>query len=207
MASNLTALKSLQGHFNIPCNFFSDGQAIAIKISNQIGKVVNEMKRLLSSFNDLCENEVDFMEIKDPQFPIYSSLLENDPDGNCVSTTIKKRLVELTHLQDRCEEELSMVKEEMKTLENFIQYQIAEIEKYVVSKGVCENSFNKGLHCCLLRKQLMHKTYLQSLHDTWTDIIDTLVSNATETFFLTACDDEKVDTFWMHDCDYCNDTD
>ena len=93
------------------------------------------------------------MEIKDPQSPIYSSLVENEPDGNCVPTTIKKRLVELTHLQDRCEEELSMVKEEMRTLENFIQYQITEIEKYVVSKGVCENSFDKGLRCRLLRKQ------------------------------------------------------
>ena len=133
------------------------------------------------------------MEIKDPQSPNYSSLLENEPDGNCVPTTIKKRLVELMHLQDRCEEELSMVKEEMKTLENFIQYQITEIEKYVVSKGIWENSFDKGLRCRLLRKQLVHKKYLQSLHNTWTDIIDTAVSIATETFFLTACDGEKMD--------------
>ena len=184
---------------------FSDGQAIAIKISNQIGKVVNEMKRELSSFNDLGKNEIDFMEIKDPQSPIYSSFLKNEPDGNCIPTTIKKRLVELTHLLDRCEEELSMVKEEMKTLENFIQYQITEIEKYILSKGVCENSCDKGLHCLLLKKQLMHKKYLQSLHDTWSDIIDTPHCDAIETFFLTAYDDEKVETFWMHDCDYCND--
>ena len=86
-----------------------------------------------------------------------------------------------------------MVKEEMKTLENFIQYQITEIEKYVVSKGIWENSFDKGLCCRLLRKQLVHKKYLQSLHNTWTDIIDTAVSIATETFFLTACDGEKMD--------------
>ena len=165
------------------------------------------MKRGFSSFNDFCENEVDFMEIKDPQSPIYSSPLENEPDqdGNCVPTTIKERLVELTHLQDRCEEELSMVKEERKTLENFIQDQITKIEKYVVSKGVCENSFDKGLCCRLLRKQLMHKKYLQSLHNAWADIIDTAVSNATETFFLTAYDGEKIEIFWMHDCDYCND--
>ena len=39
-----------------------------LKILSQIGKVVNQRKRWLSSFNDLCENEVDFMEIKDPQF-------------------------------------------------------------------------------------------------------------------------------------------
>ena len=184
---------------------YADGQAITIKLSNQIGKVVNEMKRGLSSFNDLGESEIDFMEIKDPQSPTYSCLLKNEQDGNCIPTSLKKRLVELTHLLDRCEEELSMVREEMKTLENFIKYQITEIEKYVVSKGVCANSFDKGLHCLLLQKQLMHRKYLQSLYDTWKDIVDTPDYDAIETFFLTACDDEKVETFWMHDCDYCND--
>lgn len=183
--------------------FYIDGQALAIKLPNQIGKVVTEMKRSLASFNDLCENEFNFDEIKDPQSEIYSTVTQDQVYNSNVPTKIKKRLVELTCLKDRCQEELSMVKEEMETLVNFIRSQISEINKYATAKSACRDRFEKGLISTLLKKRFVHEKYLQSLKDSWKHVINIPVSN-TELPFLSAYQ-EKVETFWIHDCDCCDD--
>jgi hypothetical protein len=73
--------------------------------------------------------------------------------------------VELTCLQDRCQEELSKVKEEMITLVNFINYQINEMVSYISTKNVSDDLFERGLLCMMLKKQIAHEKYLLSLKD------------------------------------------
>ncbi|XP_028412906.1 uncharacterized protein LOC114535788 [Dendronephthya gigantea] len=182
---------------------YAEGQAIAIKLSNQIGKVVNEMKRNLASCNDLCKNEYGFDEKKNPQSEIYTNTLQSQ--DSVIPTKIKHRLVELTYLQDRCEEELSMVKEEMLTLVNFVRHQIIEIDQYILANNASDGDlYQKGLKCLLFQKQTVHTKYLQSLYDNWKDLIDIPVSKTAELPFLST-NPGDFETFWMHDCDCCDD--
>ena len=56
-------------------SFISDGQAIAIKLANQIDKVVNSMNQGLATLNGLMGDEVvTFEDIKDPGGDLYCEL-------------------------------------------------------------------------------------------------------------------------------------
>jgi hypothetical protein len=114
--------------------------------------------------------------------------------------------VELTCLQDRCQEELSKVKEEMITLVNFINYQINEMVSYISTKNVSDDLFERGLLCMMLKKQIVHEKYLLSLKDSWKHIIDIPVSDNSELPFLST-HHEELETFWLHECDCCDDID
>jgi hypothetical protein len=95
-----------------------------------------------------------------------------------------------------------MLQEEMLTLVNFINYQISEIKSYILTKS---NLFERGLLCMMLKRQIVHQKYLLSLKDSWKHIIDIPVPGISEISFLSTYYEEKVETFWMHDCDCCGD--
>ena len=61
-------------HLEIGLKYFTcflDGQAIAIKLSNQISKVVMAMKKCLNSLNRMSHENLVFETIKDPKAAIY----------------------------------------------------------------------------------------------------------------------------------------
>lgn len=141
-------------------SFVSDGQAIAIKLSTQIDKVVNSMNQGLATLNGLMGDEmVTFEDIKDPSGELYCQLnLSNDT--NNVPADIKKKLVHLMCLEDRCKEEKILVKEEMLRFFTFISEQINAITSYLEKESV-----DRGLMSLLQQKVDVYKKNLQLL--TW----------------------------------------
>lgn len=88
---------------------FAEGQAIAVKLSSQIDKVVNSMNQGLAMLNGLMEDEVaTFEDIKDPGGKLYCELKCSNNTDN-VPAVIKKKLVHLMFLEDRCKEEKTVV--------------------------------------------------------------------------------------------------
>ena len=94
----------------------------------------------------------------------------------------------------------------MVTLVNFINYQIGEIKRYIATKSVGGELFERGLLSTMLKKQIVHKKYLLGLKDSWKHVIDIPVSDISELCFLST-HHEEVETYWMHECDCCDDID
>lgn len=146
---------------------FLDGQAIAIKLANQIDKVVNSMKQQLAILNGLMENEsVTFDDIKDPCGDIFAQV-QSPTDASNVPSSVKKKLVQLVCFQERCKEEQDLVKQEMLRLTYFIIAQINFISSYLRSDA----DVNRGLRSLLLQKAAVHKKRLNSLRSTFGDVV------------------------------------
>ena len=148
--------------------FFLDGQAIAIKLANQIDKVVNPMKQQLAILNGLMENAetVTFDDIKDPCGDIFVQV-QSPTDVSNVPSSVKKKLVQLVCFQDRCKEEQDLVKQEMRRLTSFIIAQINFISSYLISDA----DVNRGLRSLLLQKAAVHKKRLNSLRSMFGDVV------------------------------------
>ena len=145
---------------------FAEGQAIAIKLSNQIDKVVTSMNQGLATLNGLMEDEVaTFEDIKDRGGELYCKLnCSNDTDN--VPAGIKKKLVQLMFLQDRCKEEKTLVKEEMLRFFTFLSAQINAITSYLDKEKV-----NRGLMSLLQQKVDVYKKNLQLLTSMCKDLV------------------------------------
>ena len=139
--------------------FISDGQAIAIKLASQIDKVVNSMKQGLVTLNALMGDEmVSFDDIKDPGGELFSQLNSSNDVGN-VPACVKKKLVHLVSLEERCKEEQVLVKEEMLQYFRFTSNQISAITSYLDK----ETSVDRGLMALLKQKAVF--SLKAPLHD------------------------------------------
>ena len=149
--------------------FFSDGQAIAIKLSNQINRLVIQMKRFLTSLNGMTDDDLKFDDIKNPQGEIYQPP-NSQSTTSAVPLTIQKKLVNLQYLSDRCKEELSMIASEMKRYVDFLQKEIKKIY-YISTVG------DSGLKSLLNQKAAIYKKKLFLLQNLWQDSIEIDVIN------------------------------
>lgn len=141
MASERTFLLELKTKY-------ADGQAIAIKLASQIDKVVNSMKQGLAKLNLLMGDKIiAFDDIKDPGGELYSQL-NSCTDTNGVPAYIKKKLVHLVSLEDRCKEEQVLVKGEMLQFFRFMSDQISAITSFLEK----EINVNRGLRSLLKQK-------------------------------------------------------
>lgn len=157
---------------------FLDGQAIAIKLANQIDKVVNSMNQQLATLNGLMENEtVTFDDIKDPCGDIFVQV-QSPTDASNVPSSVKKKLVQLVCFQDRCKEEQDLVKHEMFRLTSFIIDQINFITSYLSSDA----DVNRGLRSLLLQKAAVHKKRLNSLRSMFGDVVTVPPFDLEETY-------------------------
>ena len=68
-------------HINSNTNilFYSDGQAIANKLSKQINKVSNSLQKTLCEFNALLseDDQITYEDAKDPKSSLYSTVRES----------------------------------------------------------------------------------------------------------------------------------
>lgn len=75
----------------------------------------------------------------------------------------------MSSLSKRCEEEIGLVKEEMKRLVSFILKQISLIDQSVSNPDI---PLNAGLIACLKKKRMIHSNNVCSLVRLWRDILD-----------------------------------
>ena len=111
--------------------YFSDGQAIAIKLSKQIDKVVKSIHKTLSDVNGYLADDLPqilYEDAKDPRSSIYSAVQE---EGDTLPALIRRQMIDLFCLQNRCQEELDLLNEETSCLVSFLQNQIKVIDESV----------------------------------------------------------------------------
>ena len=151
--------------------YFSDGQAIAIKLSKQIDKVVKSIHKTLSDVNEYLANDVPrilYEDAKDPRNSIYSAVQE---EGDTVPALIRRQIIDLFCLKDRCQEELDLLDKEMNRLVSFLQNEIRFIDESVDALlPDTDTPFNAGLIACLKRKQMIHCNHISSLLSLWGSI-------------------------------------
>lgn len=149
------------------CISISDGQAIAIKLASQIDKVVNSMKQGLAKLNLLMGDKIiAFDDIKDPGGELYSQL-NSCTDINGVPAYIKKKLVHLGSLDDRCKEEQVLVKGQMLQFFRFMSDQISAIASFLEK----EINVNRGLRSLLKQKADHYQKKIQLLTCMWKDFV------------------------------------
>ena len=106
------------------------------------------MKQGLAKLNLLMGDKIiAFDDIKDPGGELYSQL-NSCTDTNGVPAYIKKKLVHLVSLEDRCKEEQVLVKGEMRQFFRFMSDQISAITSFLRK----EINVNRGLRSLLLQK-------------------------------------------------------
>ena len=86
-----------------------DAQAIAIKLSKQIEKVVKAIHKTLATVNELLneEQQISYDDAKDPKNNIYDTIVENN---NELPASVKRQIIQLFCLRRKCEEEQIMVR-------------------------------------------------------------------------------------------------
>ena len=150
--------------------FLSDGQAVAIKLSGQINKVVKHMNKGLISLNaamDVSAKPLSFDDIKDPSGNVYGPELTNESSEVPAST--KAKLIDLYCLIKRCQEEVIMVREEMARLEAFYNREIEVIDQICVNLGnsTCSSPRDNGLKSILLTNRARIYLHLKSVGKCW----------------------------------------
>jgi len=164
------------------------------------------MKKHMACLYTLCDDDVTFDEVKDPQSEIYCNVVQSQHQDPLIPFKLKKRLVDLTCMQDRCEEEVKMVKTEVVTFVNFVQSQDNIIEQYLRENGESTDVLKNGLRCHLLQKRVTLQKYLQSLSSTWKHVIEIPTFQTPVVSFLSVCE-EHSEIFPLYDYDCCEDID
>lgn len=116
------------------------------------------MNQGLATLNTVVDGTVSFEEIKDPCGDIYCQV-NSSTDASNVPSYVRKKLVQLVCLHDRCKEEQTLLKEEMLRFSVFLSGEINAISSFLSN----EADVDRGLMSLLLQKVDVHQKNLQLL--------------------------------------------
>ena len=148
---------------------YVDGQAIAIKLSKQITKVTENMKRTITCHNVLPGvAALTFDDVKDPSSDLYYNFQTSTPSGHTVANTTRRKVIELHCLKERCEEEISLTKVEILA---FLEKQM-ELTTMAANAKVADEPLELGLKSLLLLRRAEYTKKLQALKTLWVGLVD-----------------------------------
>ena len=111
-----------------------------------------------------------YEDAKDPRSSIYSEVQE---EGDTIPALVRRQIIDLFCLHNRCQEGLELLKEKMNRLVPFLQNEIRLIDKSVdVLLPHTDNPLNAGMIACLKKKQMIHCNHISSLPLLWGCILD-----------------------------------
>ena len=103
-----------------------------------------------------------YEDAKDPRSSIYSAVQEK---GDTVPALIRRQMIDLLCLQNRCQEELDLLNKEMNRLVSFLQNEIRFIDESVDELlSDTDTPFNAGLMTCLKRKRMIQGLVPRTVH-------------------------------------------
>lgn len=127
----------------------------------------------MSEVNGYLPNDVPqilYDDAKDPRSSIYSEVQE---EGDTVPALVRRQIIDLFCLHNRCQEELELLKEEMNRLVSFLQNEIRLIDESVEALlPLTDNPLNAGMITCLKKKRMIHCNHISSLLRLWGGILD-----------------------------------
>ena len=78
-----------------------------------------------------------------------------------IPALVRRQIIDLFCLHNRCQEELELLKEEMNRLVSFLQNEIRLIDESVDAHlPYTDNPLNAGVIACLKKKRMIHCKYL-----------------------------------------------
>ena len=111
-----------------------------------------------------------YEDAKDPRSSIYSEVQE---EGDTIPALVRRQIIDLFCLHNRCQEGLELLKEKMNRLVPFLQNEIRLIDKSVDALlPHTDNPLNAGMIACLKKKQMIHCNHISSLPLLWGCILD-----------------------------------
>ena len=130
------------------------------------------LKKLLAQTNALVfpvdsVKDITFEEAKNPASAIYVEM-SNQQHAHHIQPSVKAHLITLHCLQQRCLEEISLLKSEVQLVIEFYNEQLTIIRERVEEsqEGKSEN-FVRGLHSLLRGKEKLITFELVQLHNVW----------------------------------------
>jgi hypothetical protein len=137
-----------------------DGQKIAIKLSKQITKKTNTLKvavekynASLASWRDHVEGLpscLNFDDVKDPESSIYQDF-KSDANEQ-VPFSIKRTVIDLHHVTERCKEEMQLVDIEIARLVKYHTKKRRAFQEFVAKHNTDPALYMRGL-CCIMQKR------------------------------------------------------
>lgn len=155
---------------NLIC-FYLDGQAIAVKLSKQITKATESMKKAIASHNAIQgASTLSFDLAKDPSCELYANLQSCPHVEHVVPNATRRMAIELHCLRERCEEEINLVASEMNRLQAFYLKQNRILEAAMSKELATESAdLTLGLNSLFLSKRAENVKQLHILQSLWKD--------------------------------------
>lgn len=152
--------------------FNSDGQAIAIKLSKQITKVTDNVKKTIACHNAIQGAAIlTFDSVKDPSSDLYANVQSSSSLVHAIPNSTRRTAIELHCLKERCGEEISLVTSEMHRLVAFLRKQVTVLA--MATKEVTEETakVTLGLNSLFLSKRAEYGKRLHSLKSLWGELV------------------------------------
>ena len=157
----LQAKAKFAGMFNLKLHYYLymihlDGQAIASRLSHAVTKESSKLRKLLAEYNKSLPNHIiDWEEITDLSTHIHQ---DTQPEYSNIPRTIRLEAISLYHHQQRANEEILMLQDDM---QNVINYHMHERERY---KNMLSTCSERGRTClikyCIIREEVaLHRCH------------------------------------------------
>ena len=161
-------LISFQVYFNIHV----DGQKIAKKLSKQITKLTSTLKCLITDYNhlgkDIDENTVSVQEVFNLDSTFWSCASAHGSKFSTIPANTTHHIVQSYFLIQRCDEEISMLKEEMRCLLQYYSDKVSIITSAIAHLELeASSSFNKGAIALLNKLKWSCKFLLEKANMTF----------------------------------------
>lgn len=116
---------------------YADGQAIARRLCSQISKTTNAVKQLVKEYErpqTSTGSKYPSKVLVEDALDINSSMwrtIDSEVDlPSSVPYCVKRQLIDLVHINNRCNEEISIIKEEMRRIVKFYERKIEGLEMW-----------------------------------------------------------------------------
>lgn len=138
---------------------FSAGQKQAVRLARLVNQQTKKIKLELARYNaqlslvkehvEVPQKPVTFNDAKDPNSEIYASFASVEATNEEIPLCVRRRIIELTELLMRCEEEESMLKAECKALLDAKIELLSMIKRKIDDLSDEANTFLHGLSAML----------------------------------------------------------
>lgn len=133
---------------------FVDGQSIALRLAKQIASTTESIKRAISKFNNHSKDQFEGTLYNLPQSLQWCDIFDLEGMANLelsshstvsVDTALLNRAVRILHMNHRAQEEIRMVKEDMKRTAEFYAAEHSLLHSHLdrIRSGI-QSVYNKG---------------------------------------------------------------
>ena len=139
--------------------FLTGGQKQAVRLTRKLNKQTKRMKSEIIKYNarlsvlkeqfELPLQTVCFNDAKDPHSGIYKKSEKSLKTTENVPFSVKRRIIELRDLEERCSEELDMLKSEAQRLLDWRMTKIDELNARIEALLLEDNAVSMGLSAML----------------------------------------------------------